>query len=98
MVILKSRLIFLFFFVFLVLMVFYKIEANYFTPDEIFYLFSDSMLTDVTVASRYKFVAYIFRFIYEYGEYISLLIVNITIVWFVINKLSKSSNNNDVNY
>ncbi|HAM0208000.1 TPA: hypothetical protein H7Z30_004991, partial [Escherichia coli] len=63
MVILKSRLIFLFFFVFLVLMVFYKIEANYFTPDEIFYLFSDSMLTDVTVASRYKFVAYIFRFI-----------------------------------
>lgn len=36
MVILKSRLIFLFFFVFLVLMVFYKIEANYFTPDEIF--------------------------------------------------------------
>lgn len=94
----KNILFFLYFFL-LSVMVYYKISIDYYTPDEKFYLFSESMLYDNTVAMRYKFVALLFRFINDNGGFIALMLINSLIVWLVNKKIYRfASSDNLLNH
>ncbi|GEM_PF-3952635 len=87
MVISKRNGVFYIYCLLLCIMIYYKIAIDYLTPDEHFYLFSESMLYDQTVAMRYKFVALFFRFLYDNGGFIALMILNFGTVW-IANKIT----------
>ncbi len=88
----KNKIILFIYGMLLAIMMYSKISTNYFTPDEIFYLFNESMLFDSTVATRYKFVAIFFRFVYDYGGFILLYSINMLFVWYILSLYKKYNN------